>query len=78
MKRSEMIYKLAGFICDIKMNYTDYTWTDLEKPEAEELLKLIEDAGMLPPYYNLNPDIIEEEECKYIYSMYNEWETENE
>lgn len=48
MKRSSMIYQLAGFICDIHNGYID-SWTSQHLEEAEELLELIEKAGMIPP-----------------------------
>lgn len=76
MKRSEMITVLLDAIN--KNQYQDYYWVP---HEAERVLSILEQAGMLPPkigkvviadYYNDKDEKLQYERFGYI----NEWEPE--
>lgn len=76
MKRSKMLDKLYEWLkSTMTLEYNNWT-NDFIKLDAEELLELIEDAGMLPPKYLKEKD-------KYFPALevfsgvkVNEWEPE--
>ena len=76
MKRSELVTRIENYLLDTQHLDIPCSLGSDFKAAAEELVVLIENVGMLPPFKEPKKLSVMQDEEKY--TMYYKWEPENE